>query len=185
MHQGPEKWRGGGGGGGLEIGVYDRGLFCALTERRLCPAWLWNAAVLTDRRPLCGPSCHRRVSSRRATGPGASDGTPPTCVTVTRVSAAAAETRCTLTLTFAREQRLRFRFEAVDNVSAQARTRDAGKKKREKRRDCRIRSPAGGLRTEDSPCVFVCVSQLEDEPGRRRGEAARASLFSCAEGSEG
>lgn len=67
----------------------------------------------------------------------------------------------------------------------QARTRDAVKKKKEKRRDCRVRSPAGGLRTEDSPRVFVCVSQLEDEPGRRRGEAARASLFSCAEGSEG
>lgn len=59
-----------GGGGGLEIGVYDRGLFCALTEQRLCPAWLWNAAVLTDRRPLCGPSCHHRVSSRRAAGAG-------------------------------------------------------------------------------------------------------------------
>lgn len=34
MHQGPEKWRGG-GGGGPEIGVCDRGLFCAVTERRL------------------------------------------------------------------------------------------------------------------------------------------------------
>lgn len=181
MHQGPEKWGGGGGGGGLEIGVYDRGLFCALTERRLCPAWLWNAAVLTDRRPLCGPSCHRRVSSRRATGPGASDGTPPTCVTVTRVSAAAAAaTRCTLTLTFAREQRLRFRFEAVDNVSAQARTRDAGEKKKKRKEEiaafARQLEGSGPRTARACLCASPSWRMSRDADGeRRRGPACSAA----------
>lgn len=175
MHQGPEKWRGGGGGGGLEIGVYDRGLFCALTERRLCPAWLWNAAVLTDRRPLCGPSCHRRVSSRRATGPGASDGTPATCVTVTQVSAAAAATRCTLTLTFTREQRLRFRFEAVDRLAR-------GTLEKKKKRKEEIAASARQLEGSGPRTVRACLCaspswrMSRDADGeRRRGPACSAA----------
>lgn len=71
--------------GRLEIGVvsvYDRGLFLHLTEQGLCPVWLRNAAVRGDRGALCGPYVTTGCleAAHRA---GASDGTLPTCVTVT------------------------------------------------------------------------------------------------------
>lgn len=57
------------------------------------------------------------------------------------------------------------------------------KKKKKKRFFFAHQLEGSGLRTRRE---CLCASpQLEDEPGRRRGEAARASLFSCAEGSEG
>lgn len=69
-------------------------------------------------------------------------------------------------------------------VSAQARLADTAKKKEKEE----IAAFAGQLEGSGPRTLRECLcasSQLEDEPGRRRGEAARASLFSCAEGSEG
>lgn len=60
-------------------------VFLHLTEQCLCPVWLRNAAVPTDRGALCGPYVTTGCleAAHRA---GASDGTLPTCVTVTRGS---------------------------------------------------------------------------------------------------
>lgn len=152
-------------------------VFLHLTEQCLCPVWLRNAAVPTDRGALCGPYVTTGCleAAHRA---GASDGTLPTCVTVTRGSTPHRVTSLSAAEVYPRRFGAGPAARSGEKVSAQFRFTVDLRPARIGPKDFSCLLDSWRAPDEDSMCVCVRPSWRMSPALTGRGGAA--SLFSCA-----